>query len=139
MGYDELRRVFDYLHSEGIVGPHIAGKASSGLTYGNSSLDKAANGSAADVVKDGDLQNRGQIEVCVIDADDLLENPQGIIQAYCRSVGIPYDAEMLKWDDEADQEHAQETFAKWKGFHEDAIESRGLQQKKLVSDITRCS
>ena len=26
----------------------------------------------------------------VIDSDDLLENPQGIVEAYCSAVGIPY-------------------------------------------------
>ena len=33
----------------------------------------------------------------VIDSDDLLENPQGIVNAYCDSVGIPYIEEALSW------------------------------------------
>ena len=34
----------------------------------------------------------------VIDSDDLLENPQGIVEAYCRAVGIPYIEEALSWE-----------------------------------------
>ena len=34
----------------------------------------------------------------VIDSDDLLENPQGIVEAYCHAVGIPYVEEALSWD-----------------------------------------
>ena len=34
----------------------------------------------------------------VIDSDDLLENPQGIIDAYCAAVGIPYIEEALSWE-----------------------------------------
>jgi len=33
----------------------------------------------------------------VIDSDDLLENPQGIVEAYCNSVGISYIEEALRW------------------------------------------
>ena len=34
----------------------------------------------------------------LIDSDDLLENPQGIIDAYCAAVGIPYIEEALSWE-----------------------------------------
>ncbi|MDC1288390.1 sulfotransferase family protein, partial [Gammaproteobacteria bacterium] len=34
----------------------------------------------------------------VIDSDDLLENPQGIVEAYCDAVGIPYIEEALSWE-----------------------------------------
>jgi len=33
----------------------------------------------------------------VIDSDDLLENPQAIVEAYCNAVGIPYIEEALSW------------------------------------------
>ena len=34
----------------------------------------------------------------VIDSDDLLENPTGIVEAYCNAVGIPYIEEALSWE-----------------------------------------
>jgi hypothetical protein len=33
----------------------------------------------------------------VIDADDVLRNPEKILSALCASLGIPYDEAMLKW------------------------------------------
>ncbi len=33
----------------------------------------------------------------VIDSDDMLENPHGIVEAYCNAVGIPFIAEALTW------------------------------------------
>ncbi|MCP4981893.1 MAG: sulfotransferase family protein [Gammaproteobacteria bacterium] len=34
----------------------------------------------------------------VIDSDDLLENPHGIVEAYCDAVGIPYIDAALSWE-----------------------------------------
>ena len=34
----------------------------------------------------------------LIDSDDLLENPEGIVKAWCQAVGIPYIAEALSWE-----------------------------------------
>ncbi len=34
----------------------------------------------------------------LIDSDDLLENPQGMVEAYCRAVGIRFIEEALTWD-----------------------------------------
>ncbi|NDB15728.1 MAG: HAD family hydrolase [Gammaproteobacteria bacterium] len=33
----------------------------------------------------------------VLDADDLLEDPQGVLQALCNAIGITFDAAMLHW------------------------------------------
>ncbi len=108
-GYDEVRRVFDYLHPVGQIGPKIAIRDTNGHT-----------GSS------------GQIEICVVDADDLLDNPKGIIEAYCKSVGIGYDEKMLTWDTEEDQQQAKEAFEKWTGFHEDAMNSSDLRPRLHV-------
>lgn len=117
-GYDELRRVFDYLRSIGHVGPAMTvrfGKEEHSIAKGITS----------------------GIETCVVDADDLLDDPAGIIKAYCKSVSIEYNPDMLKWDTEADQRQAQDAFEKWKGFHEDVLYSSGLNprrhEKKLKS------
>ena len=34
----------------------------------------------------------------VIDSDDLLENPHGVVEAYCNAVGIPYLGSALSWE-----------------------------------------
>jgi hypothetical protein len=114
-GYDELRRFFEYLRESGQVGPHVA--QANATDVGNGVL----NG------------NGGQAEICVVDADDLLDNPEGIIKAYCNSVGIDYHPEMLTWDNEADQTKARDAFEKWKGFHDDAIDSKDLKPREHVS------
>jgi hypothetical protein len=84
--------------------------------------------SGSDSESDG---NEG-VDICVIDADDLLDNPYGIIEAYCKSVGIPFSGRMLKWSEE-DQRRAKEQFETWKGWHEDAIQSTELKPRKHVS------
>ncbi|KAL8706636.1 MAG: hypothetical protein Q9201_000333 [Fulgogasparrea decipioides] len=108
-GYDELRRLFDYLRSIGQIGPRIAGQSTD---------EHAANGG-----------NTHGVEVCVVDADDLLDDPNGILEAYCKSVGIEYDPDMLKWDTEEDQRQAEDAFRKWPGFHDDAMHSSDLKPR----------
>lgn len=108
-GYYELRRLFDYLRSEGQVGPKRGGQSSPPCSNG-------VNGSSG-------------IEICVIDAEDLLDNPSGIIEAFCKSTGLEYEPEMLKWDNEDDHKMAKEAFEKWKGFHDDAIASKELKAR----------
>ncbi|CAA9960870.1 hypothetical protein PTMSG1_04254 [Pyrenophora teres f. maculata] len=109
-GYEELRRLFDFLRSEGQIGPKFAGEK------GIDSNDQA-NG------------HTGDVEICVIDADDLLDNPSGVVEAFCKTTGIKWDPGMLIWDTEKDQGIAKEAFEKWKGFHEDALDSDRLRAR----------
>jgi hypothetical protein len=113
-GYDELRRFFDYARGAGLVQ-----EKDRGLKNGAGSGDHV-NGHA-DVP-----------EVCVVDADDLLDNPEGILRAYCKSVGLDFDPDMMNWDNEEDQKQAKTVFQKWKGFHEDAIDSTDLKPRAHV-------
>ena len=113
-GYSELRRLFDYLRSTGQVGPNVATRP-----------DQHVNGAAS---SDGD-----HVEICIVDADDLLDFPAEMVERFCKSTGIEYEyPRMLKWNDE-DQKYAAETFEKWKGFHEDAINSMELRPRGHVS------
>ncbi|EEH08525.1 conserved hypothetical protein [Histoplasma capsulatum G186AR] len=123
-GYDEVRRVFDYLRKIRLVGPHDAnGNATTnGASNGVYVNGDGVNGSAAPA-------NTKRAEICVIDADDLLDDPAGIIKRYCKSVGIDYTPEMLTWNSEEDHEIAKEAFEKWRGFHEDAIHSTELKAR----------
>ncbi|KAJ5833661.1 hypothetical protein N7474_001972 [Penicillium riverlandense] len=113
-GYDELRRHFDYLKETGLVGPHVATRPelSSPETKADSGLKKC-NGH----------------EICVVDADDLLDAPAAMIEAFCESVGLQYDPRMLQWDREIDHAVAKDKFEKWRGFHDDALDSDGLQAR----------
>ena len=118
-GYAELRRLFDYLRSVGQVGPKIC------------SRDDGANGVNGEHKTNGDVGEK--VEICLIDADDMLDDPYAMIEKYCKSINIPYSPEMLKWGTPEDQEHAKAQFEKWKGWHEDALETDGLNPRKHVS------
>lgn len=109
MGYRELRMLFEYLVSAGHIGPKIAGTGA--RTHGSS---------------------KSGVDICVVDADDMLDNPSDVIEAYCKSVGVEYDPASLKWDDPKCQENAKEIFEKWKGFHEDALGSNELRPRTHV-------
>ena len=113
-GYAELRRFFDYLRFTDQIGPDVAGQ--SNVTNGHSEI----NG------------HGGGVQICVVDADDLLDNPSAIVEAFCKSVGLEYDPGMLEWSEE-DGKHAAEVFSKWNGFHDDAIHSTSLKPRAHVS------
>ena len=128
-GYDELRRVFEYLQKIGLVGPRVSGTI-------DGSAEKEPNGMT--VASSKDHSNGFELagaDICVVDADDLLDNPTGIIEAFCKSVGMKYEPDMLSWDDEEHLINAKKTFEKWKGFHEDAINSKGLAPRTHVSIV----
>ncbi|KAL8783426.1 MAG: hypothetical protein Q9213_004626 [Squamulea squamosa] len=101
MGYSELRKLFDYLRSIRQVGPRIAGQSANGE---ESTVDEIGTSNGA----------TREVEVCVIDADDLLDNPASIVEAFCKSTGIEFTPDMLDWSTEADRKQAEEAFSKWK-------------------------
>ncbi|KXT07237.1 hypothetical protein AC578_2420 [Pseudocercospora eumusae] len=105
-GYDELRRLFDYLKDTGIVGPKVCG------------------------ADDGKTLKPDQVEICVIDADDMLDDPEGILKQYCESIGVDFSDAMLQWDSEEAHAFAKEQFEKWNGFHDDAINSTDLKPRQ---------
>jgi hypothetical protein len=68
-------------------------------------------------------------DVVVLDADGMLDRPEDTIAELCRRVGIEFDAQrMLEWTVE-DREFAEKAFEKWKGWHEDALESDCLRAR----------
>ena len=101
-GYRELRLLFDYLKSQQIVGPGKAGEPNG--------ADRKVN-------------------ITVIDADDLLDNPTETIEAFCKEVDINFNPEMLRWEDAENQQYAEKTFAKWTGFHDDVLRSTYLKPR----------
>jgi hypothetical protein len=109
-GYAELVRLFDFLREQKVVGPAMAGEAT----------------------------QEGEISITVVDADDLLDKPKEIIEAFCRETGLEYTPDMLTWDDPENQQYVSDAFAKWIGFHNDAINSTKLTARtkahKTVSE-----
>ena len=126
-GYGELRRLFTYLRDVGV----IASEPSS-----SSSFDAAAAATPSDEKEEKEnpaTTTTSAVKICVVDADDLLDNPAGIVKAFCQSTGLEYHPGMLTWDTEEDRRQAKEAFEKWNGFHDDAMESTGLRQRVHVS------
>ncbi|PYI01782.1 hypothetical protein BO78DRAFT_326758 [Aspergillus sclerotiicarbonarius CBS 121057] len=118
-GYDEVRRTFDYLRSVRLIGPHIATQERDADDI-DDRLRPVTNG----------FGHESGAEICVVDADDMLQKPAPMIEAFCRSVGLEYTPDMLNWDTAEDHQHARDAFEKWRGFHNDAIESKGLVARK---------
>ena len=112
-GYNELRRHFDYLRHEGLVGPRVATRP--------------------DLQAEETSSRETKHEICVVDADDMLDAPAPMIEAFCRSVGLPYTPDLLVWDTPEDYDFACAAFEKWRGFHNDAIESKALTARTHVS------
>lgn len=134
-GYAELRKLFDYLLDQRIIGPARAGDA--GVP-----VDEALNGSGSETSSlSGDAGGRQRASITVIDADELLQKPEALLKVYCKEVGIDYSPKMLEWGDDENQTYAAEAFAKWYGFHHDAIESSCLKPRTgaHVSCLARIS
>ncbi len=71
----------------------------------------------------------------VIDSDDLLEDPFGMVEVYCQAVGVPFMPEALRWEPGARDE-----VSWWDGgvFHENLRNSDGLKpQNRYDIDISR--
>ena len=65
----------------------------------------------------------------LVDADDLLSDPEAIIRSVCAYLSLPYSSSMLSWSTPEDHEHALGLFEKYAGYHEDALNSTGLHGK----------
>ncbi|KPM36248.1 hypothetical protein AK830_g10324 [Neonectria ditissima] len=74
-------------------------------------------------------------QLVIVDADDLLDNPEKTIRLYCEKTGIDFKPEMLDWNDN-DSTHARDAFEKWNGFHNDAIKSSSLKPRTHAQTST---
>lgn len=68
-----------------------------------------------------ELAARDGVEPPVIDAADLVDDPEGTMRAYCAAVDIPFVAGALSWQPDKVAE-----FAEWDSWHERAQDSTGL-------------
>lgn len=132
-GYSELRRLFDYLRSEGQIGPYVTSlKSMSQERHGSEPEGHQTNGNATNGHEDA-VDRHTKVHICMIDADDLLDHPADVVSAFCNSVGLEYWESMLKWDTEEHDKQAKDAFEKWHGFHEDAMNSKDLKPRVHVS------
>jgi len=73
----------------------------------------------------------------VIDSDDLLENPVGMVEAYCNILAIPFIEEALTWEPGARGEVSWYDSGSW---HDTLKNSDGLKpQNKKYVDIEQAS
>lgn len=66
----------------------------------------------------------------VLDSDELLENPEKGMIAYCNAVGIPYISEALTWEDQKKNEKKPTWNTDEHGFHDSLKASKGLAKQK---------
>lgn len=83
--------------------------------------------------------DRGNI--CLVNADDLLAQPEKVTEAYCKAIDVNFKPEMLHWDTEEDDAHVREVFAAphWQAFHHDAMTSRGLNARTGIQVSARAT
>ena len=116
-GFKELRRLFDYLKDVEMIGPCIAGR-----------------NCTDEFIKDAKI-GQGNIEICLVDAEDLLENAAGVMEAYCKSIGVAFNDGMLDWNSPRCRQEAERQLGK-KGFtlfHDEALASTTLKRTINVS------
>ena len=64
-------------------------------------------------------------QAVVVDADDLLDAPKEVLQAFCARVGLPWREACLSWTPGV----VPPGWEAWPGWHDDAINSDGLRPR----------
>ena len=62
----------------------------------------------------------------VVDADDLLDNPKGMLQLYCSATGLPFTEDMLTWEPEEVEEW--KLFSSYPVWYGTAMHSSGFMK-----------
>jgi hypothetical protein len=71
------------------------------------------------------------VEPIVVDADDLEDDPAGIVNAYCKALGIPFIPRSLSWES-----GQQDEWEIWKDWHKDAARSTGIRKNMEQFAVT---
>jgi len=84
----------------------------------------------------------GQAKPIVVNSDDLLDNTEAVVSTICKLGELEFDASLLKW--EAKAANAEQAFGKWKGWHDDALASTGVDktkrgEKRVISDQVKAA
>lgn len=64
----------------------------------------------------------------IVDADDLLADPEGVLRAFYAAVGLPFDERVLSWPAEMPAQ-----WTKWPGWHDEAAKSTGFVPPKRAA------
>jgi hypothetical protein len=73
------------------------------------------------------LVENGQTPL-VVDAEDIVRDPEQTIKAICEAVDLDFDPAMLSWDKDQD---VIDTFQKWNGWHTDVLSSKGFEKGEI--------
>ena len=65
----------------------------------------------------------------IVDASDLLRNPEGTVAAYCAKLDIPFMPEALSWEP-----HKVPEWEMWAEWHAEAEQSTGIKKQPLEDD-----
>ena len=68
-------------------------------------------------------------EPAIVEASDLTEDPEGIVEAYCKRIGVPFIPKALTW--EARRISDWEMWAEW---HTEAEDSTSIKKEPLEDD-----
>ncbi|KAL1495771.1 hypothetical protein AB1Y20_016633 [Prymnesium parvum] len=75
------------------------------------------------------LERKGAPPPTIIDADDLLEDPQGVMKAFSTAVGLPFKESMLSWA----AGPVKELESPFSGWTEDVQKSTGIKRREKRS------
>lgn len=102
--------------------------ASPPVTYPRAPRDLPASAAQMGALL-ADLDARG-VPCHIIDADDLLEDPAGIMAGLSEAVGLPFDASMLSWEAGPVKQFTSSPFTGWT---EDVQRSTGIKRREKRS------
>eukprot|EP01084_Bolivina_argentea_P053230 97726_1 len=70
----------------------------------------------------------GYNNLVIIDADDLLNDPENILSKYCSKVGLKYTRNITSWKPGYDGNKHCKLFTLWHGWHDDILSSNGFMK-----------
>ena len=68
-------------------------------------------------------------EAVIVDASDLMKNPEGTVAAYCERLGMPFKSEALSWKPRKVPE-----WEIWDEWHTEAQQSTGISEELPKED-----
>ena len=80
-------------------------------------------------------KNLGDLNPVVVDASDLLMNPEGMLKAYCEAVGLTYKPGMSKWSQQFSHESFGCTMPVCRGWHDTVFSTNGIIQSSTRKPI----
>ena len=73
-------------------------------------------------------------QIVIVDADDLLENPEFVLRNYCEIAGLTFSDSMLNWEDG----DIPPEWNQWEGWHDDARRASQVCQKEVSEGCSPC-